>query len=263
MKSQKSQYCRFARYAAAVLLCLIPTIAPAEGTQDILGIQTGMTVEQAEALISKARPGTNKEAVRNHAGKPLGFRYIDTDNPEKRLGKTQIVLGVASNGRIWFIGQAQNFEIGQRPDYVTLQKSLLDKYGPPTKPGPEQPPAKYLRIKYGMLWSFDARQKPLRTDANYSLSQDPCSESFVGDNYSQTWGAYIIVPRQTDARCGKAITASVSFDAESRRVAAFSVTIADTAALFADTVYGAESKALVEKKQKLEQKSRANLRVDL
>ena len=250
----------FIPWCAAALLCLP---APASWATDVLGIQTGMSVEQAEALIAKARPGSQKEAVRNYAGKPLGFRYTNMDDPEKRLGKTQIVLGVASDGRIWFVGQAQNFEVGKRPDYATLRKSLYDKYGAPTQPGPEQPPEKYLRIKYGMLWSFDAQRKPMQTGGQYSLSQDPCVDAFAGDNYSQTWGANLIVPRQTDTRCGMAISASLSFDAETRRVAAFSVTVADTAALAADPVYGKGSHELVEKKQKLEKEARGGQRIDL
>ncbi|MDR3214372.1 MAG: hypothetical protein LBT71_10725 [Azoarcus sp.] len=251
--------------SVAALLCLIPAsaaLADASGL-DVLGIQTGMTLEEAEALIATARPGSQKEPVRNHAGQPLGFRYTDTDDPEKRLGKTQIVLGLGSGGRVWFVGQAQNFVLGERPDYATLQKSLLAKYGPPTEPGPAQPPPKYLRIKYGMLWSFDTQYKPIPAGAHYNLVQNPCFEAFAGDNYSQTWGTHIIVPRQTGERCGMAIAASVSFDPETRRVAAFSVTIADAAALYADPLHGDASRQLAVRKKKIEQEARGGQRVDL
>ncbi|MDR1661965.1 MAG: hypothetical protein LBR95_06015, partial [Azoarcus sp.] len=185
------------------------------------------------------------------------------DDLEKRLGKTQIVLGVGSGGRIWFVGQAQNFELGERPDYASLLKSLTSKYGAPTQPGPARPPARYLRIKYGMLWSFDGQYELIPGGPRHFLSQDPCFEVFAGDNYSQTWGAYIIVPRQTGEHCGMAISASVSFDAETQRIAAFSVTIADAAALYADPVYGEESRQWVDKQKKIEKEALGGQRIDL
>ncbi|MDR1228339.1 MAG: hypothetical protein LBK55_04865 [Azoarcus sp.] len=251
-------------HCGIVLSCMASASVSLAGHEhDVLGIRTGMTVGEAEALIAGARPGSHKEAVRSHAGKPFGFRYTDTDDPEKRLGKTQVVLGVGSDGRIWFVGQAQNFDVGERPDYATLQKSLLDKYGAPTLPGPAHPPAKYLRIKYGILWSFDAQYRQVPGGPRHFLSQDPCLEAFAGDNYSQTWGTHIIVPRRTGERCGMAISASVSFDAETQRVAAFSVTIADAAALYADPAYGGESRQFVEKQKKIEKEALGGLRIDL
>jgi hypothetical protein len=254
---------RLAHCGAALLCLATASVSLAGSERNVLGIRTGMTTGEAEALIAKARPGSHKEAIRSHAGKLLGFRYTDTDDPEKRLGKMQIVLGLASNGRIWFVGQAQNFEVGERPDYATLQKSLLDKYGPPTLPGPAHPPAGYLRIKYGILWSFDTQYRPIPGGPRHFLSQDPCVEAFAGDNYSQTWGAHIIVPRRTGERCGMAISASVSFDAETRRVAAFSVTVTDAVALYADPVHGEESRQFVDKQKKLEKEILGGQRVEL
>ncbi|MDR2093250.1 MAG: hypothetical protein LBP58_08060 [Azoarcus sp.] len=254
---------RLARCSVALLCLMTASVSPAAEGRYVLGIRTGMMVEEAEALIARARPGSHKETVRNHAGKPLGFRYTDTDDPEKRLGKTQIVLGIGNGGRIWFVGQAQNFEVGERPDYATLQKSLLDKYGSPTMPGPAHPPAGYLRIKYGILWSFDAQNKPVPGGPRHFLSADPCLEAFAGDNYSQTWGTHIIVPRRTGGQCGMAISASVSFDAETQRVAAFSVTITDATALYADPVYGEESRQFADKQKKLEKEALGGQRVEL
>lgn len=254
---------RFAHCGIALLCLMTASVSLADDGRDVLGIRAGMTVEEAEALIARARPDSHKEAVRNHADRPLGFRYTDTGDPEKRLGKTQIVLGVGSGGRIWFVGQAQNFEVGERPDYATLQKSLLDKYGPPTLPGPAHPPAGYLRIKYGTLWSFDAQYRPVPGGPRHFLSKDPCLEAFAGDNYSQTWGTHIIAPRRTGKHCGMAISASVSFDAETQRVAAFSVTVTDAAALYADPVHGEESRLFVDKQKKLEKEALGGQRVEL
>ncbi|MDR1463371.1 MAG: hypothetical protein LBI68_09605, partial [Azoarcus sp.] len=59
------------------------------------------------------------------------------------------------------------------------------------------------------------------------------------------------------------ISASVSFDAETQRVAAFSVTIADAATLYADPVYGGESRQAVDNRKKIEKEALGGQRLDL
>jgi len=226
------------------LSCLSPLSgAWAQSGFDVPDLQTGTKVEQAEAALARIWPGMQKEAVRAHNGAPLGFRYTNTNaaDPAGRSGKAQVVLGVARDGRIWFVGQARHFEAGEQPDYATLQKFLLDKFGPPSRPGPALLPAKYLRIKYGMLWSFDVQGRPIPA-AGYALEKDPCFNTYGGDNYAQIAGAQIIVPRTTGVRCGTAIAASVGFDAETRRVAAFSLTLVDATLFYGDVLSGAGSR---------------------
>ncbi|MDR1661126.1 MAG: hypothetical protein LBR95_01660, partial [Azoarcus sp.] len=76
----KRKFRRLARCGLALAWLASASVSLAGGGRDVLCIRTGMTVEEAEVLIAKLRPGSHKEAVRNHAGKPLGFRYTDTDD---------------------------------------------------------------------------------------------------------------------------------------------------------------------------------------
>ena len=240
----KKEYPHIACRMAFVLSCLSPLSgAWAQNGFDVPGLQTGMKVEQAEAALARIWPGMQKEAVNANSGAPLGFRYTNTNaaDPAGRPGKAQAVLGIARDGRIWFVGLARHFDAGERPDYATLQKFLLDKFGPPSRPGPALPPAKYLRIKYGMLWSFDVQGRPVPA-VGYALEKDPCFDVYGGDNYAQIADAQIIVPRATGVRCGTAIAANVGFDAETRRVAAFSLTVVDATLFYSDAMSGAESR---------------------
>jgi len=218
------------RAALALSCCLSALAARAESGFDLAGIRTGELLAQAESVIDAAWPGAQKEAITAHDGMPLGFRYSSATPVlvDGRVGKAQIVLGLAAGDRVWFVGRVQSFDAALRPDYATLKKSLLDRFGPPSRPAPDAAPVKYPRLRYGILWSFDAGGLPVAA-TDFDLAKDVCADAFLGDNHSLLPGAPLLVPRTLGARCGVAVTASVSFDEQAKSVTAYSVTIADGA----------------------------------
>lgn len=255
----------FPAFVALALFFSSPlAMAAEESNLNVQGVGIGGSLADAEAAIKNLYPEFKKKQIRNHLNKPYGFSFV---KDLERRGNSQMVIGVDSQSRVLFVGQARNFSDGERPDYETLRESLVDKYGEPTLPAPLKVPVntgKYSVPEYFMAWSYtDGKTKPFQVPGHYDMDKNPCDAETMGDDHSQTNGANIFIPRTTKATCKVQVQAKIRFDYYTKRVVALSVTVSDAAALYADPVLGQASREAEAKRGKLLNEGKSKAKVDL
>jgi hypothetical protein len=217
-------------------------------------IPINLSLTETEILIRKIYPDFKPLQIRDYRNRPYGFRY--SENPEK-TGSSEIIVSVDSKNNVWFIGQARNFSPDNLLDYKALRQSLIEKYGTPTMPAPEDVPVNsgnYSIPEYIMGWSFVKNRQLVKLTGNsYKAKEDPCDpQEMAGDDYSKTNGARLTIPRATKPTCSLRIIARIRFDYYTKRVVALSVGISDATILYADPILGQASRDAEEKRLKLE-----------
>ena len=234
--------------------------------QDILGISTGMSVEEADSIIKNSFSGLRRKSIKNHLGKEYGFTY--SANPNES-GKFQITISYTSNNKVYFIGQAKNFDATEQPLFATVRKQFFEKYGEPTTPlisdVPETKGKTFWRPEYTAHWSFDQNNKLIKIDGQYSFSKDLCSDFSGGMTHSQTTGVNLDIPATVPSptKCRMRINSIIRMDYYTRRVSSFSVNVIDTDLIFNDRVLGESSRLLFDRQEKINKNTSSNPKIKL
>lgn len=235
-------------------------------SQDILGLSTGMSLEETDSIIKNNFSNLKRKSIKNHVGKEYGFTY--SINPNES-GKFQITISYTSNNKVYFIGQAKSFDATEQPLFVTVRKQFSEKYGEPTTPlisdVPETKGKIFWRPEYTAHWSFNQNNNLIKIDGQYSFSKDPCSDFSGGMTHSQTIGVnldiHATVPSPT--KCRKRINSIIRMDYYTRRVSSFSISIIDTDLIFNDKILGESSRLLFDRQKKINQNASSNPKIKL
>lgn len=196
---------------------------------------------------------------------------LQVDRVKKDVGKSffmgikyenhsQIVVAVDGNQKVWFVGQAQHFDAGERLEYQTLFDSLVAKYGNPTIAPPKSKPnttGPVWQPTYSFTWMYDDQNKLLTGSQLDFKNSRVCESSTFGDDYSATTGARVIIPRLSSPTCSMLITAEVRFDYSSKKITAFSVSILNAKLLYDDPILGQNSRERQASNEKLQEENRS------
>ncbi len=249
---------KFQHTFTALAICtamLHITPAAASDLPDVLGIRTGLAISQAEEQIKKMHPEFQRKVIRNHIIRPYGFNY--SKNPDER-GTSQITLGIDSADRVWFVGQAQNFPLGDRPSLVSLEESLSQKYGKPS--------AAYYEsnnpVDYVMEWYFNENRQLLSSAQANTYEQNPCRDQ-NGDNMSITNNIHLTIPRVTLPNCSMRVTAKFRVNPRSKLIWSFSTSVSNMAVLYADPTFGQPSRDNEEMRNKLNNEGKKKTQVPI
>lgn len=224
-----------------------------QNSMDILGIKTGISLDEAKKNILAGNAKFEEYPLLIQVGrvkKDIGKSYF---MGSKNSNHTQIVVAADASQKVWFVGQAQHFSVGERLEYDSLYDSLIAKYGAPTIKPPNTKPnttGPVWQPTYTFTWMYDGQNKLLTgSQLDYKNSR-ACESSTFGNDYSTTTGARIILPLLSSPTCSMLITAEVRFDYSTKKITAFSVSMLNAKLLYEDPILGKNSRerqAMIEK----------------
>lgn len=255
-----------ARMLTLFVLCLMllgHAVTPAaDGHPDILGLSLGIPLAEAEQTIKAANPAFEIRALKDKNGALCGYDASLTDKASMTMTgprlMEQIIVLSGRNGRVNTIArsQLQPGDKGLLPE--TLEAALREKYGEPSLSRTQQ----WDRI---MAWASDRNGNLLKDVSPYLARptvkpQQPSSWGSVA--MSRLTEAHMLAPQKLPQDGGTLILARFDLksgatpDASAMRVHAFSVSMFDMAALYADAVADREDKERLQRDQY--EKAKAN-----
>ncbi len=243
-----------------------PVVIAESNSQDVLGVSTGMGLDEADLIIKNNFPNLKRKSIKNHLGKEYGFTY--SINPNES-GRFQITIAYTSSNKVYFIGQAKSFDATEQPSFTTVRKQFSEKYGEPTTPlisdVPETKGRTFWRPEYMAQWSFNENNNLIRIDGQYSFSKDPCSDFSGGMTHSQTIGINLDIPATVPSptKCKRQIKTIIRMDYYTRRVSSFSIGVTDTDLIFKDKILGESSRALFDRQEKIKKNTSSDPKIKL
>lgn len=247
------------RVLTLLILCfmLAGHVVPlaAEGQPDIVGLSLGITLSEAEQKIKAADPAFEIKALKDKSGTVCGYEACRTDKKSMTMTgprlEEQIIVLAGKNGLVNTVArsQLQPADNGLLPE--TLDAALREKYGEPSL----QRVQKWDRI---MAWAHDSNGNPIKDISPYlarpsDKPQQPSSWGSVA--LSRLTEAHMLAPKKLPQDGGTLILARFGLKSPggspdaTMRVTAFSVSMFDMAALYADTVADKEDQTRRQREQ--------------
>jgi hypothetical protein len=238
----------------AILVAGWASGAFASAPLDVSGVSLGMSSEEAQAAVKKANPKYMVTALKNRAGKTVGWIGA-TPSPPSRPGYSadHLVAVTDSAAGTWFVSRTQAFEKGERSDSVRLVAALKEKFGKPSNEAPGYLDWQFDRT--GGLFAGGDRDLNRRVPISPLCKLHDPQRDDPGQAFSLEWG----IPQQFMSRCGSWIQVFILTDVFDHLVTSFSINITNSSTKF-DEADAKSRHEGAERKRALDQE-KANSRV--
>lgn len=231
------------RQLTLIGLFSISNSSQAQAVADILGVKIGSEKNFALQSIQSQLPAFKSKTINYWVPEKHNLVSFSLD-PDARTSE-QVVVGVAQNNRVWFLGRAICFEVGKRPSYEDMYAALIGKYGAPSF----RPVQRRSYQKGGdpirpqnMIWVFNALGSQQDFNGAEGNRRNPCSETGWRTDVGDVTSSQIMVPGYSGKDCGVVILAQTRFDSYSNTITSLSVTITEGQIMLHDPLLGAETR---------------------
>lgn len=196
----------------AVIIFILPL--EALGTEDILGLTLGATVNDARTVLRMINPQLKISESRDRGWNAL---VIEAKNDNEVI----LIKFTETSGKAFFIGRSVEFAPGKRPIRAELNKDLISKYG---KPSQQSGPGSFGGDFFLWAWASNGKQEFERMPG--------CA---IGPNYVNQWKGGTFAPvfyqQNVATTCSKLIQANTiePFGDNSKLAGGLSVAMTDFA----------------------------------
>lgn len=213
-------------------LMLLSAVRPGIAAEDVAGVKIGVDFASQRHLVNKANADYEIVEIRNSKGASSGVKATTRNDV--------FVVLHNSDGIVWYVGRAQSFEKGGRPEVDVLRSSLKEKYGKPSR-----------EDGWAMVWAYNRAGDQLAA-SDAAVCRTVGSSQSIGNKH----GDFVNVPSRFSASCGHEISAYINDDTDGM-LRSFKVEIANHKIMY-DQLQAEEDQRVQERSRRLqEEKSRA------